>query len=155
MNGDKINIYRLIDPVSQQTRYVGATKKPLPRRLSSGLSERNHSKDFRQWIKDLREVGEKPIIEFVEAVDYENAWVREQYWIEFYRAKFPLFNVAYITRYNPAGKKFDVEKKVMTGVDLPESDNALLKRMARDDGITIREWIRRAIRREAKEKSLI
>lgn len=71
------NIYHLIDPILNQPVYVGATKKPLNRRLQGHISK-PHSYRLRQWVSFLKERGELPKIELLEEVDDDAASEREE-----------------------------------------------------------------------------
>ena len=79
-------IYKLIDPRDNAVRYVGVTTRTLQQRLSQHWNE---GKNFigtykRHWIKQLYEIGLKPIIELIEICD-ENQWEeREKFWISFF-----------------------------------------------------------------------
>ena len=81
----KYTIYKLIDPNTNQVRYIGLTFNDLKLRLKSHMSEPGKShKIF--WIKKLKKYGLKPIIESVEEniSTYEEACHREIYYIEYF-----------------------------------------------------------------------
>lgn len=83
----KYTIYKLIDPISNQVRYIGLTFNDLKLRLKSHMSEPGKShKIF--WINKLKKGGLKPIIESVEEniSTYEEACQREIYYIEYFKS---------------------------------------------------------------------
>lgn len=82
----KYTIYKLIDPISNDIRYIGLTFNTLKSRLSSHLSEPGNSHKC-NWIKKLKSEGLKPIIESVESdiLSYDEVCDREIYYINYYR----------------------------------------------------------------------
>lgn len=79
-----ILIYKLIDPKTNQIRYVGKTKKTLRKRLYEHLTKRNLTPKTHKnhWIKQLLGEGLKPIIETIEIVNELNWKEREIYYIK-------------------------------------------------------------------------
>lgn len=79
-----VKIYKLIDPISLEIRYVGKTVTSLRDRLKvhirqSKIAQKHTHKEA--WIKSLLNQNNKPIIELIEEVG-EDRWVeRERYWI--------------------------------------------------------------------------
>lgn len=95
-NMDKVKIYSLSDPITNEVMYVGRTKTRLSARLSSHYHcSRNNSTPRDIWIASLRKNGLKPIAKVIEDVE-ENVWrEREKYWISYYRKVNPnLTNLA-------------------------------------------------------------
>lgn len=87
MENIKYTIYKLIDPTTNQIRYVGLTFNDLKMRLKSHLSESGKShKIF--WIKKLKNQGFVPIIESIEdnIATYEIACEREIYFIDYFKS---------------------------------------------------------------------
>lgn len=80
----EILIYKLIDPRSNEIRYVGKTKKTLRKRLYEHLTKRNliPKTHKNNWVKQLLNEGFKPIIEIVEVVNELNWKEREMYHIK-------------------------------------------------------------------------
>ncbi len=77
-------IYALIDPLTNDVRYIGKTHNELYKRLSG------HYKDKRKtykthWIASLKDKGLKPSIIIIEECTLENWEKREKYWIDYYR----------------------------------------------------------------------
>lgn len=80
---EKIYIYVLTDPFTKQVRYVGKTFHPK-QRLRGHYSSRDAT--YRtNWIRSLKQRGERPIMIVVEETDTENWSDREKYWIKFYK----------------------------------------------------------------------
>lgn len=79
----KYTIYKLIDPISDEIRYVGLTFNDLKQRLKSHCSEKSSSHKS-NWIKKLKSFGLKPIIETIEEniSSYDEVCNREIYWID-------------------------------------------------------------------------
>lgn len=80
------NIYILIDPLTEEVRYVGKTVKTLKERLSGHLysikREDNHKTN---WISSLLKKGEIPIIQFLDSCEWQYSQELEKHWISFYK----------------------------------------------------------------------
>ena len=79
-----VKIYKLIDPISLEVRYIGKTEKTLKHRLSMHVttSIKNKSKTHKEaWITSLYSLGLRPLIELVEEVNFEDWQEKEIYWI--------------------------------------------------------------------------
>lgn len=75
-----VKIYCLIDPLTNDVKYVGKTEKSLEFRLHQHLIKKDNT-HVRCWIKSLKKKFEVPIIELIEEV-CENDWVFwEKFWI--------------------------------------------------------------------------
>lgn len=83
----KYTIYKLIDPISNEIRYIGLTFNTLKQRLGSHMSEPGKSHKC-NWIKKLKSQGLKPIIESVEdnISSYDDCCLREIYYIDYYKS---------------------------------------------------------------------
>ena len=84
---NKVKIYKLIDPNTNEVRYVGKTITKLYDRMKvhvrqSRVASKHTHKEA--WIKGLLNKGLKPIIELIEEVCIESWAEREMYWIGFY-----------------------------------------------------------------------
>jgi group I intron endonuclease len=79
----KYTIYKLIDPITNETRYIGLTFNDLKQRLKSHCSEKSKSHKS-NWIQKLKSEGYKPIIESIEEniSTYEECCEREIFYIE-------------------------------------------------------------------------
>jgi hypothetical protein len=78
-------IYVLIDPETQEIRYVGKANN-LRGRLSKHLRQTDDTYKQR-WIHDLQSRGLKPVIQAIEEVSIGLWPERERYWIDYYRAQ--------------------------------------------------------------------
>lgn len=79
-------IYTLIDPTTNEIRYVGKANNP-ERRLSSHIYQHSDASNPHKhnWIKKLRRQGLRPIMQIVE-ICADSEWKqREKYWIAKYR----------------------------------------------------------------------
>jgi group I intron endonuclease len=82
-----INIYKLIDPNTNEVKYVGKTYRAIETRLKEHLDYRKGQKTKKiNWIKSLVANDQLPIIEQIETCTDENWIEREQYWILYYRS---------------------------------------------------------------------
>jgi group I intron endonuclease len=80
----KVFIYGLIDPISNQIRYIGKTND-IKRRLKRHINERFlHDSHKDRWIRKLIDSGNYPEIELIEVVPFEN-WI---FWEKFYISYF-------------------------------------------------------------------
>jgi group I intron endonuclease len=90
----KYTIYKLIDPISNEIRYIGLTFNDLKQRLKSHYSENSKSHKS-NWVKSLKLNGLKPIIESIEEniLSYNEVCEREIYWIDKFKSEgHPLTN---------------------------------------------------------------
>ncbi len=83
----KIFIYKLIDPRTNEIRYIGKTKNKLKKRLYEHCTERNLKTNTHKnnWIKQLLNLNLRPKIELLEEVNQDNWIEREMYWIEYFK----------------------------------------------------------------------
>ena len=110
----KYTIYKLVDPITGDTRYIGLTFNSLKQRLKSHCNERSKSHKS-NWIKILKSKNLKPIIESIEEniSTYEECCEKEIYYINKYReCGHPLTNMA--TGGNKNKKMSDETKRKMS-----------------------------------------
>jgi hypothetical protein len=83
---EKYIIYKLIDPITNEIRYIGLTFNSLKQRLKSHFNENAKSHKC-AWIDKLKSQGLKPIIESIEEniSSYEEACEREIYYINYFK----------------------------------------------------------------------
>ena len=79
------NIYILIDPVSNQIRYVGKTNNIKERFKNHKNRCRDKNTHKRNWINKLRLMGLTPHIEVIDVVSISEWHYWEKFWIEYYR----------------------------------------------------------------------
>ena len=79
-------IYGLIDPTTQELRYIGKTTLPLRIRYNRHISDANKVKRYSsQWVRSVLNKGYKPDVFVLEEV--EGDWVEaEQFWISYWKA---------------------------------------------------------------------
>lgn len=82
----KYSIYKLIDPITNEVRYIGLTFNTLKQRLGSHLGDNGKSHKC-NWVRKLKSEGLKPIIELVEEniSSYDECCLKEEYYINFYK----------------------------------------------------------------------
>lgn len=113
---DRVFIYTLSHPITNEIRYIGKTKQSLYNRYADHISIKNnrnklnyHSKN---WIKSLLKDNLKPKIELLDIVDEFNWEIEEIFYISYFRyLGFNLIN------YQKGGKKGN------TGLKWKLSDN--------------------------------
>jgi len=90
----KYTIYKLIDPITNEIRYIGLTINTLKQRLKSHMSENGKSHKI-MWVQKLKKNKLKPIIEVVEdnIYSYEEACLKEIHYIDLYRKTCDLTNI--------------------------------------------------------------
>lgn len=85
-----VSIYELIDPITNECRYVGKTVSPLSDRLKVHVRQSKIAKKpthKEAWIKGLIKKGKRPIIRLIEVATLENWAEREVILIKEYREK--------------------------------------------------------------------
>ncbi len=94
-------IYILRNPFTKEVFYVGQTMQDLATRLSGHTSETGANREKINYIKEITDKGEKPIIEEIETIharcyiEKESVNEREAYWIKHFRGiGCRLYNVA-------------------------------------------------------------
>lgn len=75
------NIYVLIDPETQQVRYVGKANDVSQRYKAHLNRARKHQTHKLNWINSLKKKGLKPILEVIDIVPVEEWIFWEIYWI--------------------------------------------------------------------------
>ena len=93
-------IYKLIDPITKDVKYIGKTKRELYERLAEHIQEfvyrkRIFSYKKQDWIKNLLKENKIPEIHLIEEVDESISSAREEYWISYYSNIGELFNTIY------------------------------------------------------------
>jgi len=78
-------IYKLIDPITNEIRYVGKTDKELSIRKNQHIRDsKRYNNHKSNWIKLLIREGYEPIIELIEECDNDKWEEREIFWISQY-----------------------------------------------------------------------
>lgn len=111
-------IYCLIDPVTDQVRYVGCTKTSLANRLSGhcGTSQSSNPQK-RLWVRSLRNLGLKPVIKQIEVIELSNSADRENFWINHFREQgADLLNIRKSTESKPMTKEQIEEARRLLGI---------------------------------------
>ncbi len=81
-----VKIYLLIDPITNEIRYVGKTIQPLKSRLSAHINEKSNCHRS-HWIEKLKRAGVNPEIVLLEEIDGAWPWQEsERFWIKYLRA---------------------------------------------------------------------
>lgn len=84
INMEKIHIYTLSHPITNEIRYVGQTKNNLEKRLSGHLKSKEKTHRT-YWIKSLVMNNLKPKIELIETVNKEMGNNAEIFWIMMFK----------------------------------------------------------------------
>lgn len=111
-----IYIYILIDPLTNDIRYVGKTTN-LARRLNAHINRAKQNKyHSARWINSLIQKDLKPIMTTIEECNEDNWEEREIYWISYYRKLFDLTNIldggGHSATYGRLGKLWSEEQRV-------------------------------------------
>jgi group I intron endonuclease len=88
MENVKYTIYKLIDPITNEIRYIGLTFNDLKQRLKSHCSEKSKSHKS-NWVQSLKKQGLKPVIESIEdnILSYDEVCEREIFYINKYKSE--------------------------------------------------------------------
>ncbi len=83
-------IYALLDPESDDVKYIGKTVRYLSQRYALHIWLANKSKDKSkdkktQWMKSMLNCKKRPKIKIIEKVSLEQGDEREQFWIKHYK----------------------------------------------------------------------
>lgn len=97
---EKIKIYLLQDPNTYEIRYIGQTKLTLVARLVGHLHESFYRKRKQaifknEWLTNLLENNQIPIIRLIEEIDENLVSTREHFWITYYEKENRLFNIMF------------------------------------------------------------
>jgi len=79
-----MKIYCLIDPRNDSVTYVGFTRLNLEERLKAHLADKGNTPKI-DWLRKLKRVKLKPIIEQLEEVTEENWQDKEKFWIQYFK----------------------------------------------------------------------
>lgn len=81
---DKYTIYTLVDPITNEVRYLGRTKRKLSARLNAHKTD-SSSYDKYMWFQSLVAQSKTPSIIKIDEVDgLEQANIKEQEYIKHY-----------------------------------------------------------------------
>lgn len=89
-------IYKILDPITHEVRYIGVTKLQLRKRL--GIHVRKAREEickskFYRWLKELNAQGIKPIIEPIMQVPIKDSFYAELVLIQAFKiVGHPLLN---------------------------------------------------------------
>jgi hypothetical protein len=82
----KVFIYALIDPESQEVRYIGKTKNPN-RRISQHINECSRIRTHKNnWILSLKNKKLKPIMTIIDEVESDEWVFFEQWYIQLFKS---------------------------------------------------------------------
>ncbi len=84
-SGKLREVYILIDPLTQQIRYVGQSKNARVRYSQHLRDAERRPRNYRvyNWINHLTKLNQKPILRIIELTNDPDS--SETYWIEFFR----------------------------------------------------------------------
>lgn len=83
-DGDKTNIYGLVDPRTQELRYVGKAND-LYERLKQHIWQRHHQNHRSKWIASVIKSGFLPDIFLIEEVEISKWQESERFWINYFK----------------------------------------------------------------------
>jgi hypothetical protein len=126
LDNSTYEIYALIDPRDNTTRYVGLSTN-AQMRLYGHLSGNQSNFEERKWIAELRQEGLSPLLQILETIQagfnaYAIACNREFHWInEMLRQGCVLLNVVGVTRSYPARGLKGANRFKSIAIDRPVS----------------------------------
>jgi len=118
---DRGYVYTLVDPRTQNPRYVGATENPRTR-LSSHLSNPPNQK-MQFWIGELNELGLTPNMNLIRVVDSNELQETESKLISSMSDEYNLLNV----RTDTQDSWNENEGSTMVKADVPENVHTELR----------------------------
>lgn len=77
----KTNIYALIDPITNEVKYIGKSNNIIQRYKAHINKSRKHQKNKIEWINSLNENGLKPLIFVLDEVPMGESKFWETYWV--------------------------------------------------------------------------
>lgn len=80
-----VKIYGLMDPRTNEIRYVGKTAGSLVNRLRGHIKDKGSNKHKVNWIKSVLSAGTTPEIFEIERVDKDNWQEAEIFWIAYFK----------------------------------------------------------------------
>ena len=119
-------IYILIDPITNDVRYVGKTVSLLQKRLWNHCRDKSITHKT-SWIKSLKENGLKPLIRTVELCNENELNDREIYWIYYFRKIYNLTNLTDGGDGLPIGFKHSVDTKKKISESSKKENNGKFK----------------------------
>lgn len=88
-----VYIYTLVDPRTEEIRYVGKTTNLKARAASHWHDVKRKKSHLYNWIRSLKKRGVRPVVRVIEETDTDHWQDRERYWIdEGYRLGWRLTN---------------------------------------------------------------
>ncbi len=117
-------IYKLIDPISKDVKYVGKTTQELYERLAGHVHEtiyrkRKFSKDKKEWMINLLKNNRIPEIHLLEDnIEIINSREREIYWVKYYSKDNMLYNIIFNDDEELLKFRSDLKSKVIYQYDL-------------------------------------
>jgi len=88
-------IYVLVDPNTDDIRYVGKSKNPQTR-MTDHINGHGRGAKKYMWVDSLVENNQKPLLRILEKCDESEVRERERYWIKYFNNMgFDLTNSVY------------------------------------------------------------
>lgn len=112
-----IIIYMLVDPVSEDVKYIGKTKRTLSERLNAHMYELKYNTKKVNWVKSMKTKGLVPSIIELDVVDDNEANFWEIHYISLFKSwNIPLLNATPGGDGLPIGYKHSEETKQKIGL---------------------------------------
>ncbi len=108
-----VKIYYLLDPETNQVRYIGKTISTLRDRLYSHISNTKIKTHKSDWIKSLKNRGLRPLIELIDEVSDDKWADEERFYISYLRfVGCDLVNMSEGGEPDNTGKRFSEETRM-------------------------------------------
>lgn len=133
-------IYALVDPISDEVRYVGKTIELPRRRLAIHRRDATSSKNTRQqrthcsrWLRRLYGIGLQPRLAIIETVPPGGDWAAaERKWIAFFSARSRLTNITSGGEGLTGIKRGESFRRLMSAMNIGKKMSADSRRLMRE-----------------------
>lgn len=133
-----VKIYTLTDPRDNMVRYVGKTSRDPIRRFYGHWSCRGKSHSVR-WVKVLKSLGLKPIMDVIDEVEDER-WIQEEkFYISYF--KFLGFNLTNLTEGGEGHSGRPIPKEVCDKIVASRRRNGTLTKPSLETRIKMKKAI--------------
>jgi hypothetical protein len=139
-------IYKLIDPNTNEVKYIGKSDHPR-KRLDYHLRTSIDTSEIKKcWINSLLRNSQKPLMEIIEEVSYNEWMEKEEYWIRHYAKTNELVNTTFVRPPSVKPPRKANPKTLMVRVGVTEEQKNFMKSLAKYYGLNMTDFILEACR---------